>query len=1041
MIEDSYPLSSLQRGLLFNSLRSQRPGVEVAQLVCRMREALDPHALEQAWNRVVARHAALRTGIRWDATGSLLQEVHRTALVPMEQGDWRAHPAQQQRELLERYLRADRMRPFQLDVPPLLRLACFRLGEADYHCVLTAHHVVMDGRSLLIALDEAFGRYDALLEGREVELPPARPYREFVAWQQRQDATGHEAYWRDLLRGYVEPVSVAAFGVAAAPAGADPGTGHDERDVWLSVEVSTALRGLARARGLTLNTFVQAAWALLLARYSGRPDVVFGATRSIRRGTVAGVDDMVGLFLNTLPVRVGVPRGMPLRDWLDGLRAQAITVRDRQHTPLTQVLQWSEVPPGVPLFDSIIVFENFLLDRRLRSRGGAWSRREFTLRRQPGYPVVLYGFDEPRLLLKLIYDPGALESATAGRLLGNLERLLAGMAADPDRPLGALPMLGAAEERRQVVEWNATDHPRPEAGVHELFEAQAARRPEALAVRQGERRLSYRELDASADRLAGRLRSLGVGPEARVGIWLERSPDVVVAQLAVLKAGAAFVPLDPDHPAERVAAVLADSGIQVAITERRLRERLPAAGVEVVALDEAPVPSSHPTRTEPRQWVGTALAYVIYTSGSTGQPKGVACQHGGLSNLVTAQAEHFRLRAEDRVSQIANPVFDVSVWEIWLALTTGASLHMPDEETLLVPARLAEWLCAEGITIGFLPTGLGEVVLAKPWPAACRLRALVVAGDRLHPVAARDLPFELWNYYGPTECTVYATGARVEPGAEDLPAIGRPLPNTRAYALDEWLAPVPIGAAGELHVGGAGLARGYLHRPDLTAERFVPDPFGPEPGGRLYRTGDVVRYRPDGDLEFLGRRDQQVKLRGLRVELGEVEAALRRCPGVREAAVVLEAGPGVDPALVGHVAADDGVQTEGALRAELRHRLPAYMIPLRIVLWPRLPLTPNGKVDRGRLTAPDAGAAPARAVGATSTAELVRAAWAATLQRPDFAPDDGFFDLGGHSMLALRMSIDLSEALGREVPVEAILEAPRFADFVDLVDRVYQDRD
>ncbi|MFP5285776.1 MAG: non-ribosomal peptide synthetase, partial [Thermoanaerobaculia bacterium] len=474
-------------------------------------------------------------------------------------------------------------------------------------------------------------------------------------------------------------------------------------------------------------------------------------------------------------------------------------------------------------------------------------------------------------------------------MLANFEMLLGGIAADPGRRLSELPLLAPAEWNRVVKEWNETAVPIPrEAVLQELFEAQAERTPEALAVCGGTVRRTYRELNEEANRLAWRLRRLGVGPESAVAVWLDRSPEMVVALLAVVKTGGAYLPLDPSYPAERVALVLEDSGAAALITRETLAGSLPPVDAAVIRLEAVRESLYRESAANPPVTaVAENLVYVIYTSGSTGRPKGVGVRHTGLVNLIRWHQRTYGVTSADRTTQIAGPAFDASVWEIWPALTAGASLHIPTEELRADPARLVAWLVKKGITLSFLPTPLAEAVIEQSWPEHVALRSLLTGGDRLHRAPAPGLPFELVNHYGPTEGTVVATFRPVPAGEAGAPPIGQPMDNVRAYVLDRDLKPVPLGAVGELFVGGDGLARGYVGEPALTAASFVPDPFSAEPGARLYRTGDLVRYRPDGEIEFLGRADHQVKVRGFRIELGEIESLLARVWGVQEAVVMV----------------------------------------------------------------------------------------------------------------------------------------------------------
>jgi amino acid adenylation domain-containing protein len=599
------------------------------------------------------------------------------------------------------------------------------------------------------------------------------------------------------------------------------------------------------------------------------------------------------------------------------------------------------------------------------------------------------------------------------------------------------------EHTRPPEQWNATEAAFAEAScIHEVVADQAARTPDALAVSFGGRTLSYAELDRGANRLAHALQRLGVGPEVRVGVCLDRTPQLIVALLAVLKAGGAYVPLDPAYPEERLAFMLRDAGAPVLVTDDHLLARFPVLGTTtLLRMDgDASGPISEPT-TPPRSTVHPAnVAYVIYTSGSTGLPKGVQIHHHSLMNLVAWHQREYQLTPADRATQIAGLGFDASVWEIWPYLASGASLHLPDHDVYASPRQLVNWLVRQEISLSFVPTPLAELLLDEPWPPQVKLRALLTGGDRLHRQPPDDLPFALVNHYGPTENTVVTTWGRVDAAAtaEAPPPIGRPIANTQVYVLDEHGQPVPIGVPGELFIGGVQVARGYLGRPRLTAERFAPDPFSSTPGARLYRTGDRVRWRAEGTLEFLGRLDHQVKLRGFRIELGEIEAALSQHPAVREAVVVLRTDAASGPHLVAYFTCHPATQPSAAdLRRHLSQRLPEYMLPSRYVALARLPLSPNGKLDRAALPAPTADPdehqrehVPPR----TPTEVLLVGLWAELLGLAQVGMHDHFFELGGHSLLATQLLSRVRELFQVELPLRTLFEAPTPATLAEAID-------
>jgi amino acid adenylation domain-containing protein len=1089
-IEVSYPLCPIQQGMLFNTLYAPDSGVDIVQVVCTLYENLHVGAFEQAWHYSVARHPILRTAFRLEGLTEPVQEVYRHVTFPLKHVDRRDLPETNDQIWLEDYLRKDRLLGFKLTEAPLMRGTLLRFAETHYRFCMTFHHIVLDGRSLLLLLKEMFHVYETLCLGQEPVLVQPRPYRDYIAWLEQQDFSGDELFWRQLLKDFTAPTPLvidrdSTDGPAAS-------TGCATEETALSEASTLALRHFAEQHQLTLNTVAQAAWGMLLSRYSGEPDVVFGATRSCRRSTVEGVEAMIGLFLNTLPVRVHASPAAPLLRLLKELRAQSIAVRAHQHTSLIQVQQWSDVPKGMPLFESIVVFENFLLHTTLRSQGGAWQNRAFDLWRQPNYPLSLCLYAEPRLIVKLVYDQQRFDQASIARMLGHFAVLLEGIAANPERQIGELPLLSETERSQLLVAWNDTRADTPSVVcVHHMFEAQTGRTPDAVVVAAGAHQITYQQLNQHADRLAQQLRWLGVRPEILVGICVERSIELIIAQVGVLKAGAAYVSLDPSVPPERLAYMLRDAQAPVLLTQERLAQSLSVPGIQVLSLDGDNAFLKHAPSPNPASEARSMnLAYVIYTSGSTGHPKGVQITHAGLTNLVAWHQRTYQISSADRAMQIASPAFDASVWEIWPYLTTGASLHLPDEDTRSAPSRLVEWLRDHAIMIGFLPTALAEAVLSQPWPDGMPLRALLVGGDQIHQAPSAGLPFEVYNHYGPTESSVVTTSVCIAARAGDtrVPPIGRPIGNVQVYVLDARMEPVPIGVAGELYVGGVGMARSYLGCPDLTAERFVPNPFASggdkatasgdaEPqsaignrqsaiGERLYKTGDLCRYRQDGNIEFLGRIDHQVKIRGFRIELGEIETVLSQHPAVRKAIALVHEGGSGEKRLMAYVVPAETLNAEGrtmngpegsssafsvqrsalagVLRSFLHGKLPEYMVPVAIVPMDAFPLTSSGKVDRRTLaelhqelpTQESQYVAPR-----TLIEEVIAGIWAEVLgmgpghDQPPIGVYDNFFELGGHSLLATQVILRVYEVLHVEPPLRSLFEAATIAEFAAVVQR------
>jgi amino acid adenylation domain-containing protein/non-ribosomal peptide synthase protein (TIGR01720 family) len=1034
-VEDVYPATPMQQGLLFHSRLEPRSGAHIGRLSLLFQGAVDPAAFERAWARVLARHAVLRTGFFGLERDQPLQVVRPAVPVPLEILDWRDLPGEERRERLAAYMEETLRRGFDASRPPLLRLALIRVGEETWRFVWLHHHAILDGWSLPLLLRELLTFYEAGLGGAEVELERPPEYREYIAWLADQDLGAAEAFWRRELAGFRAPTPLAGEGGAAA---ADPLFGSVTDT--LPRETADTLRALARRGQLTVNTLVQGAWALWLRAQGGGDDVVFGVVTSGRSAPVDGIDAMVGLFVNTLPARLILEPAAELIPWLRKLQERQVEQRQLEHSPLLQVQAWSEIPRGMPLFETLIAFENFPVDEAVQEQAGrTMGIAEAETFEQSSYPLALAASLGPSLFLKITYDPRRFGGAWAARALGHLRNLLTGMAARPEARLSELPVLSAAERRELVLLGGA--EPLETATLPERIGELARRSPEAVAAAFGDAALSYGELDRRANRLARHLLRRGVEPGWQVGLAVERSPEMLVGILGIWKAGAAYVPLDPEYPADRLRWIAEDAGLRLVVAEAAVLERLPLAGIAAVCLDADGMEIARESAAAPPRVIAPELpAYVIYTSGSTGRPKGVVVPHGGLPNLAAAQSRLFGVHPGSRVLQFASPSFDASVSEIGMALWAGATLVLSRRESLLPGPGLAALLREQRVTTVTLPPSALVVLPHEDLPD---LETLVVAGETCAIDLARrwGAGRRLFNAYGPTETTVCAT-AGLWDGGDRLP-LGRPLAGMEIRLLDGWGNPAPAGVAGEICVSGRGLAQGYLGLPERTAERFVPHPGAERPGERLYRTGDLARLGTDGTLELMGRIDRQVKVRGVRVEPGEVEAVLRSHPGILDAAVVARPDAAGGMALVACVVAREQGVADAELRGFLRERLPEPLVPARYAFLAALPLTPNGKVDRDALAGPASLERPATGVPAFRgpTEELLAGIFAEVLGLPAVGPLDGFFDLGGHSLLATRVTSRAQTAFGIELPLRDLFDHPSVRALAERVEsRLRQER-
>ena len=1035
-VEDVYPLSPLQQGMLFHSLLTPESEVYVNQSSCSLRGGLDSEVFRRTWQSAVDRHPILRTAFLWEGLDEPLQAVRRKVELPLEEQDWRHLDEDERVARLDALRLEERRKPLELAKAPLLRLVLVRLGEDRYELIWTFHHILLDGWSTPLLYREIFALYQALSLGEAPALAPVRPYRDYIEWLAGQDMDEAESFWRRDLAGFTAPTPLV---VDRAPEGAV--AEDDEVMIRLSSDLTERLQRLARRHKVTLNTLCLGSWALLLSRYGGQPDVLFGMVVSGRPVDLPGVESILGLFINTLPARVRVDKSGEVAAWFQGLQARLLELRQYEYSPLAQVGKWSEVAPPAPLFESLFVFENYPVGE---VRGeSSWELEVLDVKNveSTGYPLNVSAWTFGDLFLRTTFDKARFDGATCARLLGHLQRILEQVAEGAVR-LEEVSILSLVE-REQIMAWNDTPVPYDlDVGLHQIFETQANRAPGALALIYEDVNLTYRDLDRRANAMAYRLADHGCEPQSRVGVFMERSIDLVVALYGILKAGAAYVPLDPEHPAARVTYQVENARLAAIITQPSLSGRLPEVNVACLVVDpESAAGPAESCDARPAVRVYPEnTAYVIYTSGSTGRPKGVAVSHRSIVNRLLWMQDIYGLDDTDRVLQKTPFSFDVSVWEFFWPLLSGACLVVARPGGHRDSAYMARQIIDHDVTIlHFVPSML-QMFLREPTVGACRsLRDVMASGEALSRELVKRfhtrLSANLHNLYGPTEAAVDVTSWACRRDDEDrMVPIGRPIANTQIHLLDPRLSPVPVGVGGELCIGGVNLAQGYVHKAAQTAERFIPDALGGGSGARLYRTGDLARYRADGAIEFLGRIDFQVKVRGFRIELGEIEASLVEHPGVGEAAVIVDERDDGHRRLVGYyvpAAAVDEVSVED-LPSFLGRRLPEYMVPPFFVRLEALPLTPSGKLDRRALPRPEVARAAARVefVAPQGAREKAMAEiFAAVLGAERVGRNDSFFTLGGDSILSLRVLSEARER-GLELTLEQIFQHPVLSDLV-----------
>ena len=1024
-IEDLYTPSPMQLGMLYHTLANPTLGEFVSQVSFTLEGPLNRPAFREAWQQVVNAHAILRSAFVL-SQDEMHQVVCRRVSAGWLEEDWRRLTLDERRRRFDEFIDADRRRGFDLEQPPLLRVTLLHFERDVQQLVLTLHHSIMDGWSLPLVLQDVFTAYDAKCSGSDPVLQARRPFRDYIAWLRRRDTASDAAYWRETLQGFTASTKLPSATPASAVA-----TSYGVQGVRLPQGPTTAVQRFARGHNLTLNTVIQGAWAALLARHSGDIDVVYGTTLSGRPIEISGVDSMIGVFINTLPMRVRVEGSVTA--WLARLQEAQLELRDHEYTPLVDASRFSDVGAGQPLFESLFVFENYPVPVEPSVRADGLRVSDVRGLERANYPLAFVARAGAELSFQIIYDRRRFDDETIGRLLGHLRMIVEAMAAQPAGDVATLGMLTEAEAEQQLKQWNPTLADQDLAlSIAARVERRAAEAPDAVAMVWGSAETTYRSLNRKANQLASHLRRHGVRRGSRVAVCFERGPSLVTSMLAVLKAGGAYVPLDPEYPRERLAFMVEDTAPRALLTEQRLAAILPPFAGPVVRLDaDAPLIEAEPDANVPHAADAGDVAYVMHTSGSTGRPKGVAIPQRGIARLIDG-ADFVRLTPSDVIAQASNASFDAATFEIWGALVNGARLVGVPKHTALSPVLLAHHLREHRVTTLFLTTALFNQVARECPDAFAPLDHLLFGGEAVDPravaaVLASAPPRRLLHVYGPTENTTFSTWhlvTSVPEGATTVP-IGRPIANSSIYVLDASLRLAPVGVAGELFVGGDGLATGYLNQPSLTAERFVPSPF--DDGERLYRTGDLVRWRSDGQIEFLGRSDEQVKIRGYRIEPGEIEAVVAGHPSVHAAVVLVrETAPGVKQ-LVGYVVRETGSDLEIAgLRAYLKTKLPDYMVPAAIIELESLPLNANGKLDRDALPLPltDRQDETTFQAPASDLEQRIAAIWQATLGLTSVGVRDNFFDLGGHSLLLIKVHALLVESLGANVRIVDLFQYP-----------------
>ncbi len=1032
-VADIYPLSPLQQGLLFESLLNPLSVSYREQLSVNIKGKLNARMFKKAWQNVINKYDIFRTAFFWDGLDAPTQVVFNKADIIWSEEVWTNENGE-----AEKFIESDIQKPFAFSKAPLTRFKLSRLQNDEWFFCWTHHHILMDGWCLPIILREVFDQYEGLQSGIEPHVTHTKPYVNFISWLAKLDETAARNWWVKYLDGFYHPTP---FGIDHYQSGISEKDRIQECITGLDPELEVALKQFSQNEGITLNILVHAAWSLLLSRYSGTNDVVFGATVSGRPPELEGVEKMVGLFINSVPVRVRINNDEELGKWLQGLQSKQLERDNYSYTSLTKIREFSGVEGNQPLFESLIIFENYPVDKSVDEGIQGLTIGSVKFSEQTHYPVTLMVLPGTSLTFRISYDSSRFEKETINRLLKHLFSILKGFVAGADQTLGQISLVDQQETSLILDTFNSkaviVEDVKP---VIADFTSYALTHPETTALLFEGENYSYGEINLRANKLANYLLSTGLKSGELVGLCMDRSPEMVICLLAILKSGAAYLPLDPKFPAERLHYMLQDSKASILLTEEKYRPLWKQEQASIITIEDLQHKIVDSSATDPGVEVQPDdLVYVIYTSGSTGKPKGVQISHGALSNFIASMKLEPGIDKHDVLLAVTTISFDIAGLEIFLPLTSGATLALLQDEVASDPLRLISCLQKIRPTIMQATPTTWQMLLNNGWAGSSTLKVLC-GGEALPNELAGELvnrTQSVWNMYGPTETTIWSSVLQIDPdrhlSANGYAMIGGPIANTQFYILDELKQPTPIGVAGELYIGGDGVANGYLGLPALTNEKFIANPFIKHPGNRIYRTGDLAKWTHNGTISFLGRIDQQVKIRGFRIETGEIESVMKEMVGINEAVVIAGKDNQNNDCLLAFMITEQGENVSSLkIREVLQSRLPAYMIPSAFTNLDKFPLTPNGKTDRKALkdnykvnVSVDDNYIPP----ANQLQEKIHSIWTLVLGLPQIGIKDNFFALGGHSLLATQCISRVRAEFEIEFPLKKLFDHPDIESF------------
>ncbi len=1012
-IEAIFDLTPMQQGMLYQTVSVENSTAYNIQMVFTLQGKLDEALFERCWQEIVSANTVLRSAFAWENIKKPFQVVNREIDIELHKMDFTGLSTELAKQKIDQFISEDMAQPVPLNKAPLMRLSLIREAQETYRFCWVFHHIILESWSAAILLEDFWKLYSNYAAGKTASSLSVVPYAGYVSWLKKQDKNKAEQYWKETLKGFTAATRLSIDRIPDNEL--VQVTRVDNCSLYISAEETSAMNQMVRSNRLTLNTLIQGMWLVLLSRYSGETDVVFGATVSGRPAELKDVERMVGMFVNVLPVRSQVEGNAELIPWLQALQLNQAEILQYEYSSLMQIKSNSEIKGGQPIYNTVLAFENGLGDFSSGEIAPGITISAIDGNEMSDQPITLLVDISDTILLRIKYDADRFDKNDIADFLKHYKALLDSVISDKPETISAISMLPAEERQQVLYEWNNTTAAYDlDQTLTSLFELQVDKTPDAIALEFRDESLSYAELDRRSNQLANYLREHEVSTGCFVGVFMERSIEMVVALYGILKAGAAYVPLDPDYPEQRIQWMLDDTASPVILTQGHLQDRIHVAGTELLCLDRDWQLVSTCSQARPTTAVASdELAYVIYTSGSTGKPKGVMNEHRGIVNRLLWMQERYHLQDDDRVLQKTPFSFDVSVWEFFWPLQNGARLIIAEPGGHKDPSYLCRVITDKAITVlHFVPSMLKAYLDSEEIVIPANVKRVLCSGEEL-PFKLQQQFFaasnaELHNLYGPTEAAIDVTSWQCRRDDDRMMVpIGRPVANTQIYILDPQLRPVPVGIAGELHIGGVQVARGYLNRDELTQERFIKDPFAGDSAQRLYKTGDLARFLSDGAIEYIGRLDHQVKLHGLRIELGEIETVLTDHPAIKAAVVIVREDHAGDQRLVAYTVSST-TEKCSALEVKdfLRQQLPEFMLPSAIVWLDNLPFTASGKIDRQALPAPSREVEHVRGddvVSDNDNEATMIAIWEELLEIDGIHVSDSFFDLGGHSLLSLKV--------------------------------------